>query len=153
MVICMSTMGLNAFASVNAGTHLTLEYKDGTKSHYAIADKPVLTVEGEMLRLKSDLVDFAFDRSDLVDFHFTDAADVAGLETVAADDYSVTVTDNRVTINGSDLTRVEVYDIKGLHIASLQAADGCIDVDMNQFASGVYVIAVAGHPTLKVLKK
>lgn len=145
------TNGFAQSGEVEEVTRLTLEHNDGTQSHYDLAEKPEISFEDDQLVITTPLVQSKVSRESLSHFHFTrGAASIAG---VPASDYLFRFVNNRLTIAGSDLTRMSVYDINGMKMLDGCASEGVISADLSVLKSGVYIVNVVGKPSVKIIVK
>lgn len=142
-----------AKAADETSTCLTIEKNDGTSEHYYLSDKPVLTIENEMLHLKSNLAEIDIKRADIQTISFTQRG--AGIDEIATDsnDYIVVFDGNILKISRINNSAINVYDIGGRKIKTAQAYDNAAEIDMQPMAPGIYVVSIPGKPALKICKK
>lgn len=143
-------LGQSVSAASTEMVHLTFEHVDGTQSHFLLADKPVLTVDAETVTVKSSELETRIPRSEMSYFHFTKFVP-AGIETVPADDFSLTFIGNVLTVAGSGEAQMMLYDVSGIFIGTYGEYDGVITADLNNLADGIYVAVISGRPAIKVL--
>lgn len=130
-------------------TRLSIEHTDGTSTHIMLSEAPTMTFDGADMVVKSSSFDLRVPRTEVAKFHFT-KDEYSSIEEVAADDYLVSYSANTLTVAGSDVTLVMVYDLSGRQVASVRATDGTATVDLGACTPGIYVVAVKGHPSFKI---
>lgn len=121
---------------------LRVELTDGKAEYFKLVEKPVMTFEGENVRIVSPALTSDYPRVDVVSMTFVDAS--AGIEAPAQ---GVTVYSYDGTTFSCPGNAITVYDLQGVRLAD--AADS---VNVSNFPSGIYVIRT-NNKSIKITKK
>ena len=137
-------------------THqLVVEKTDGSAVKYVLADEPVVTFSGTKVCIKSTKAEASYERSAVSRYYFETISDgIAEVTTSPTDlrfDYSNA---DKVTIHGiTDVASVKVYDVTGKQMPVLITSSAeAVSVNISSLSSGVYVIALPNHPSIKIKK-
>lgn len=133
-------------------TRLTIEHNDGTSTHMLLTDSPVLTFDGGDMLIKSENIDMRVSRSEISKMHFTKSTPTS-VENTFQNDYTVCYLDGILTVSGENLTDATVFDTTGRQTNRFHATDGVITADMSTCTPGIYIVAISGHPSIKLLVK
>lgn len=133
-------------------TRLTLEHTDGTQSHFNLADEPQMIIDGDSLVIKTSTLQTSVERAGLSHFHFT-VGPVSAVSEVSCDVYTVSYSGNVLEVSGNVEGVLKVYDMDGRQVANFVALDGSAVADLNVLAPNIYVVAIPGKPSMKVLVK
>ena len=136
-------MGLCAFVGATAQEKaLRVELTDGKAEYFKLAENPVMTFEGENVRIASPALTSDYPRADVVSMTFVDAS--AGISAPAQNATVYSYDGTTFSCPGNAIT---VYDLQGVRLAD--AADS---VSLAGFPAGVYVIRT-NNKSIKVTKK
>ncbi len=137
------------------------ELKDGLIVHlhngktvkYILEQTPVVTFVEDKLHIESTAVKDDHKLSDVDKFTFDKVS--TSLEDLTAGDYLISVTDNRVLLQGfTPGSSVTLTDVQGRTVTrATVSTTGEATVDMAELVAGVYVVATADGKTFRVLKK
>ena len=133
-------------------TRLTIEHNNGTSTHMLLTDSPVLTFDGGDMLVKSENIDMRVSRSEISKMHFTKATPTS-VENTFQNDYTICYLDGILTVSGENVTEAAVFDTTGRQTDRFQATDGVITADMSAYTPGIYIVAITGHPSIKLLVK
>lgn len=147
-----------AAAYAGSGAGVTVLLRDGGKVSFAFAEKPVMGLTSDGLKISTegkDAVSFLF--ADVQRFYFEDDID-SGISSVSAGEGSHAVfsyTDGSLLVSGLPAgTSVRVYTADGKAAASGVAnADGKATINLSSQPAGVYVVGVKGGAGFKLQKK
>lgn len=130
-----------AFVGYAEGKSLKLTLQNGAEQTYMLADKPVVTFQGEKVLIASEKLSSEYPRSDVKSFSFADVS------TNAVED---TVQDTLYIYDGSNFSspgnEIAVYNLQGMKVA-----DGRDNISLTSQASGIYIIKVSNQ-TIKIRK-
>ena len=132
--LCCATVG---YAADKA---LQIEFLNGEKVLYALANRPAVTFSGAEFTIKSSDAETSYPRADVTDFTFVDDTTSAA-ETVDATVYSYR--DNVFSCPDHD---IEVYTLAGE-----KAASGAGNVSLAGLSAGVYIVRAANQ-SIKIIK-
>ena len=154
LTILLAMLGMGwCYAS---GSHQLLVKKtDGSTIRYVLADEPVVTFSGTKVCIKSTKAEASYERSAVSKYYFETISDgIAEVTTSPTDlrfDYSNA---DKVTIYGiTEASSVNVYDVTGKQMPVLITSSAeAVSVNLSSLSSGVYVIALPNHPSIKIKK-
>jgi len=135
-------------------TCLTFNFTNDTMAKFAIVENPVVTFDGTDVVVKtSQNLTASYPIADVETFNFTQGT-TAGVDELNADKgYDVQfVGKSTIIISGSSVTGATVYAVSGARVADAPAADGVVTISLAELPSGVYVIEIPGHQSLKIQK-
>lgn len=138
-----------------AGSTLVLELSNGQKNNYVLQDKPVLTIEGTKLRIKSSVVDTSYERSNVARFYFLSSSGV-GINEVPEETLSFSQTsESQLTIsNIEDKDRIVVSNLKGLSFNDCISRNGNdAIIELGNCPKGIYIIKIGNKQSIKFFKK
>lgn len=121
---------------------LRVELTDGKAEYFRLADKPVLTFEGENVKIASPALTSDYPRADVVSMTFVDAS--AGILAPAQGVTVYSYDGSTFSCPGNDIT---VYDLQGVRLA-----DAAGSVNVSNFPAGIYVIRT-NNKSIKITKK
>ena len=124
-------------SALAAETTLVVELTTGQTANYVLQDKPVLTIEGTLLRIKTESVQTDYERSQVKRFYFT--GDHTGLKETLKDALVYKQTD------------ADHLEISGLSQISHSGNTAIVSLSGQQ--RGVYLIRVGKSQTIKFVKK
>lgn len=136
-----------------AETTLIVELTTGQTASYVLQDKPVLTMEGTLLKITTETVQTDYERSLVKRFYFTgDFTDVkeALKETLV---YKQTDADHLEISGLSQSDRITVCDMAGRQCGSISHSGNTAIVSLSGRQRGVYLIRVGKSQTIKFVKK
>ena len=144
-----------AWCSASSVYQLTVEMKDGDKVSYILSDKPVVTFNGTQVLIKSEKAEAGYELSTVQRYYFEEVPD--GISTTPEDDSSLHFDyseDNHLTVYGiADASTVSVYDITGRPApAAIDPSGKAFTIDLSILPTGVYIITLPNHSTLKIKK-
>ena len=134
---------------------LQVELKDGSKEIFLLADKPVITFNGDNCVIDSNTLSASYNMGDILQAIFLDENTKA--DNITANTIMVDLSDpSMVEISGADpSTIVNVYSITGT-IAASGAADenGHASINISDLQKGaVYIVSVNATNNFKLIKK
>lgn len=121
---------------------LRVELTDGKAEYFRLADKPVLTFEGENVKIASPALTSDYPRADVVSMTFVDAS--AGISAPAQNATVYSYDGTTFSCPGNAIT---VYDLQGVRLA-----DAAGSVNVSNFPAGIYVIRT-NNKSIKITKK
>lgn len=121
---------------------LRVELTDGKAEYFRLADKPVLTFEGENVKIASPALTSDYPRADVFSMTFVDAS--AGISAPAQGVTVYSYDGSTFSCPGNDIT---VYDLQGVRLA-----DAAGSVNVSNFPAGIYVIRT-NNKSIKITKK
>ena len=136
-----------------AETTLIVELTTGQTASYVLQDKPVLTMEGTLLKITTETVQTDYERSLVKRFYFTgDFTDVkeALKETLV---YKQTDADHLEISGLSQGDRIMVCDMAGRQCGSISRSGDTATISLSGQQKGVYLVRVGKSQTIKIVKK
>ena len=102
-----------------ANTTLVVELTNGQTANYLLQDKPVLTMEGTRLNIKTETVQTDYERSLVKQFYFTDGS--TGVKEVLKNAlvYKQTYADHLEISGLSQNERIAIYNTSGVQVGSV----------------------------------
>lgn len=140
-------------SALAAETTLVVELTTGQTASYVLQDKPVLTMEGTLLKITTETVQTNYERSLVKRFYFTgDFTDVkeALKETLV---YKQTDADHLEISGLSQGDRITICDMAGRQCGSISRTGNTAVVSLSGQQRGVYLIRVGKSQTIKFVKK
>lgn len=140
-------------SALAAETTLVVELTTGQTASYVLQDKPVLTIEDTLLKIKTETVQTDYERSLVKRFYFT--GDFTGLKetTKVALVYKQTDADHLEISGLSQSDRITVCDMAGRQCGSISHSGNTAIVSLSGQQRGVYLIRVGKSQTIKFVKK
>ncbi len=140
-------------SALAAETTLVVELTTGQTASYVLQDKPVLTIEGTLLKIKTETVQTDYERSQVKRFYFT--GDHTGLKETLKDALVYKQTDaDHLEINGlSQGDRIMVCDMAGRQCGSISRSGDTATISLSGQQKGVYLVRVGKSQTIKIVKK
>lgn len=134
-------------------TRLTFLFKDGTESHFNLADKPEITFDAENLLLNGTDIETTIERGAIDSYYFTQGPYVSITPTEAEKSFDFYYVGSIVRISGSEVKKISLYDVNGICVMEAEAVDGIASVNIESLVPGVYVIsAFSGFDAVKIVK-
>ena len=153
LMALLSSITMLAADSEALVTRLTISKLDGSEIHFALADKPTVSFADGNIVVTNNEEMVSYPKSEVADFHFTTGT-MDALDKVDADDVLIQFVDNNhIVISGPGITTATAYNLQGIAVAQAKASNGTLTIDLSDMTAGVYVVAIANHPTMKFLKK
>jgi hypothetical protein len=140
-------------SALAAETTLVVELTTGQTANYVLQDKPVLTIEGTLLRIKTESVQTDYERSQVKRFCFT--GDHTGLKETLKDALVYKQTDaDHLEISGlSANDRIMIYNTSGVQVGAVSRDSDKAVVSLSGLQRGIYLIKVGNIQTIKFVKK
>lgn len=150
-VLVMAVAGMTASAE---STCVTLFFNDSTTALFAFPDEPVMTFDEENLIMSyNPNLSVSYPRADVDHFAFTQGVTSAIGNVESDSDYRVDFSNpEMITVYGTDLSKAAVYNTAGVRLMEAGAKASTITLDIASLPAGIYLVAVDGHPTLKIKK-
>ena len=114
---------------------LNIHQKDGEIFCYGFLDKPIVTYEGNALKVSTKNVSFEFPLTELDKLSFEDE-----------------FTDIKLQNTERNNIDILIYNEKGILLKRIHNDSGISETNILEFPKGIYIIK-KGDTTLKVLKK
>ena len=143
-------LAMPAFGETPEDMSLIFTYGQNQTKQFALTKKPVLTVDGDNFVIKTTDGQETLPIADVKSFTFSQLS--SGVNDVVGTDYAVTVADGIVTVKGSDVESATVYSTLGSQLLTVKAVGGTAVIDLSSLRPGIYLVAVPGHETVKVMK-
>ena len=136
-----------------AGTTLVVELADGQTANYLLQDKPVLTMEGTRLNIKTETVETDYERSLVKRFFFT--GESAGVKEVSkcAMVYKQTDADHLEISGLSQGDRIAIYNTAGVQVGSVSRDSDKAVVSLSGLQRGIYLVKIGKKQTIKFVRK
>lgn len=137
-------------------TALVVTLADGSKQTFLLQENPVITLDGQLLRVKSASLETDFERAGVDDFHFETLS--TGIDTPEQQELRFVVTGNgKLSIfglDGGEEGRIAVYDAQGraCKAHTRRQGDG-VTVSLASLQRGVYVINIGKRQSIKISKQ
>jgi len=121
--------------------YLILDMNSGERASFALAQKPVVSVGGQLLIFKGAEATIEVAMSEVTDYHFGESAGIEEVSDNQADATMGMENGDAVIRNLKAGTAVRVYGIDGtLRLQTVASADGVASIQLSDLAGGVYVI-------------
>lgn len=119
---------------------LVIHLQAGGDASFALAQQPVITLEGESMVVKGSQINYSVPISDVAYYHF--AASGTDIQQPQMANNKPVISNGHVQFSGLAAgSRVCVYTIDGKQLGSYRADDsGCVDVDVTTLSKGIYVL-------------
>jgi hypothetical protein len=136
-----------------ANTTLVVELTNGQTANYLLQDKPVLTMEGTRLNIKTEAVQTDYERSLVKQFYFTDGS--TGVKEVSKDALMYRQTDSdHLEISGlSQNDRIAIYNTSGVQVGSVSRNSDKAIVSLSGLERGIYLVKIGKCQTIKFIRK
>ena len=140
-------------SALAAETTLVVELTTGETASYVLQDKPVLTMEGTLLKIKTETVQTDYERSLVKRFFFT--GDFTGVEEMSKEVLVYKQTDaDHLEISGlSQGDHITICDMAGRQCGTMSRTDNTAVISLSGQQRGVYLIRVGKSQTIKFVKK
>ena len=135
------------------GTSLVVELTNGQTANYLLQDKPVLTIEGTRLNIKTEAVQTDYERSLVKQFYFTDGA--TGVKEVLKNALVYKQTDaDHLEISGlSQNERIAIYNTSGVQVGSVSRDSDKAVISLSGLEKGIYLVRIGKSQTIKFTRK
>lgn len=145
MLLPMTTMAAN--------TTLVVELANGQTANYLLQDKPVLTMEGSRLNIKSEVVETGYERNQVKRFYFT--GESTGVKEVSKGAMVYKQTDaDHLEISGlSQSERIAIYNTSGVQVGSVSRDSDKAIVSLSGLQRGIYLVKIGKSQTIKFIRK
>lgn len=136
-----------------ANSTLVVELTNGQTANYLLQDKPILTMEGTRLNIKTDDVQTYYERSQVKKLYFTDGS--TGTKEMLKDALVYKQTDaDHLEISGlSQNDRIAIYNTSGVQVGSVSRDSDKAVVSLNGLQRGVYLVRIGKSQTIKFIRK
>ena len=136
-----------------ANTTLVVELTNGQTANYLLQDKPVLTMEGTRLNIKTEAVQTDYERSLVKQFYFADGS--TGVKEVLKNALVYKQTDaDHLEISGlSQNERIAVYNSSGVQVGSVSRDSDKAVISLSGLQKGIYLVKIGKSQTIKFLRK
>ena len=140
-------------SALAAETTLVVELTTGQTASYVLQDKPVLTMEGTLLKIKTETVQTDYERSLVKRFYFT--GDFTGVEEASKEALVYKQTDaDHLEISGlSQGDHITICDMAGRQCGTMSRTGNTAVISLSGQQRGVYLIRVGKCQTIKFVKK
>ena len=140
-LVCVMLMGLAAKAQT--AQYLIVTLQDETKTVFALAEKPVVTMTDGIFKAEtpSQVIEAAI--ADVLNYTFSDQAPYTDIEQVKTDATKPVIETGRAQLAGlKPGTVVNVFTVDGRRTARANAgANGTVEIDLAGLGTGVYILA------------
>ena len=145
LLLPMSAMATN--------TALVVELADGQTINYLLLEKPVLTMDGTRLNIKSEAVETGYERSLVKRFYFT--GESTGVKEVSKGALVYKQTDaDHLEISGlSQSERIAIYNTSGVQVGSISRDSDKAVVNLSGLQRGIYLVKIGKNQTIKFVRK
>ena len=136
-----------------ANTTLVVELADGQTANYLLQDKPVLTMEGSQLTIKTETVQTSYERSLVKRFFFT--GESSGVKEVSKGALVYKQTDaDHLEISGlSQSDRIAIYNAAGVQVGSVSHDSDKAVVSLSGLQRGIYLVKIGKSQTIKFIRR
>lgn len=149
--LLLSFLSLNS-ANAEVTTNLIVCAKDGTKTKYALTEKPVITFSKTNLIVSTKSVNVSYSLDDFS--HFTyESRDITSVENIL-ESSSFNFSGDKLLFTDLNIdTSVSIYNLDGvLLISKLLAKNNNYAISLSDLQSGAYVVKV-NKSTYKIIKR
>ncbi len=146
-------IGICCPATAEEQEALMVNFKNGTRVVYILAERPVATFSTDKLHIESTSLADDYTIADIANFKFDKVSSISKIE---ADDIRVYYTDGEnLRLEGlSQGELVTICDTKGCIITKAKSnADGKITIQVSSLPYGVYIVSLSSGKTFKLLNK
>ncbi len=139
VLVCVMLMGLGAKAQT--AQYLIVTLQDETKTVFALAEKPVVTMADGIFKAETPSQAIEVAIADVLNYTFSDQAPYTDIEQVSADTKPI-IEAGRAQLAGlKPGTIVNVFTIDGRRAANAVAAsNGTADIDLSELGYGVFIL-------------
>lgn len=139
-------------ATTETVTEMTIHLVSGEQYSFKLPDDPVVTFEGSDINVTSAAANISLVRNAVENIDF---AKVTASITDINDDSDFLFSfynNNTVVIAGKNVSTAAVYSIKGEELLRQTAVASQMTLDISQLSAGIYIIAVQGYQSIKIIK-
>lgn len=150
MLLAQATSAQTATEVTLLKIHLT----DGGVEIFNLPDQPIMTFEGENLKVVSSIAETTLPRADVEYFNFEKGQPVSSISTPDVDFMFSYIDNNTIEIAFDGLKEVKVYTLDGLEALSVNAnAEGYARVDLANLEKGIYIVSADGKHAIKIIRQ
>ena len=141
VLVCVMLMGLAAKAQT--AQYLIVTLQDETKTLFALAEKPVVTLTDGIFKAESSSQVIEVAIADVLNYTFSDQAPYTDIDQVKTDATKPVIeAGNAHFENLNPGTVVNIFTVDGRRVGLATAtATGTVDISFKGMASGVYILA------------
>ena len=121
--IIAAMLAMPAFGETPENMNLTFTYGQNQTKQFALAKKPVVTVDGDNFVIKTTDAQETLPIAEVKTFTFTQLS--TGINDVVSSDYAVTVSGGIVTVKGSDVESATDWRSRPFVASSRHLSCGC----------------------------
>lgn len=141
----------------NASSTLIIELTSGKTTSFNLLEKPVVTISGTKMVIKSSSLSADYERNDVVRFYFKDTGTPVGIEPVTEKEVLKITQDSngRFLITDFDTDdNIIVSDMKGRLYRECVSIDGrTAIIDLSSCHQGIYIIRIGKKQSIKITRK
>lgn len=136
-----------------ANTTLVVELTNGVTASYLLQDKPVLTIEGSRLNIKTEAVQTDYERSMVKRFYFI--GELTGVKEASKNAlvYRQTDTDHLEISGLAPNDRIAIYNTAGVQVGSASRDSDKAIVSLSGLQRGIYLVKIGNSQTIKFVRK
>lgn len=142
---------------VRASSDLVIELTNGKYAVFNLQEKPVLTMAGTKLLIKTSSLSTDYERTDVVKFYFQDTGSTVAIEPVQEKEVLRIAQDSngRFLITDFDAgDEIIVSDVNGhLYRECISVDDRTATIDLSSCHHGIYIIKIGKKQTIKITWK
>ena len=140
VLVCVMLMGLGAKAQT--AQYLIVTLQDETKTVFALAEKPVVTMADGIFKAETPSQAIEVAIADVLNYTFSDQAPYTDIDQVKTDATKPIIEAGRAQLAGlKPGTIVNVFTIDGRRAANAVAAsNGTADIDLSGLGNGVFIL-------------
>lgn len=140
-------------SAMAANTTLVVELTNGQTANYLLQEKPVLTMEGTQLIIKTEAVQTGYERDLVKRFYFT--GESTGVKELSKNALVYRQTDaDHLEISGMSLDdRIIVYNTAGVQMGSVSRNSDKAVISLRGLQRGIYLVKIGNSQTIKFVRK
>lgn len=152
MIVMLAIAGLLMPVFAADITHLIVNFNNGSKASFVLADKPTVKFEGKQINIKSEALTAGYAMADVRNFVFGDITMAAIADVEAGEMRYVFVNPDELMIIGATPgATVTVTSVQGVGMLSrCVAADGTATIDLSTLPHNIYIVTTT--PTGQSIK-
>lgn len=155
--LLLAFTAMTASAQNEAKQYLLVTENSGTETAFALADSPVITMDGGQMTVTAGSQTITVAIADVADYKFVTKEDIpSSIGNVdAVSGAGLSLTGGRAYVSGLEPgARVGVYTVSGVQVAAVRAsADGTATVELGTLKRGEVYILHTPAASYKVLNK
>lgn len=152
VALLVGGFALSASAATSL-THLIVNFKNGSKTSFVLADKPVVKFDDKKINIKADIIMADYAMAEVRNFVFGDVSE-ATIAEVASDNeirYVFVNPDEFVAAGLSAGDCMTVASVNGVVVMTGVADnDGSVTLDLSSLPHGVYVVTAPNKQAIKI---